>query len=126
MEEMVRLTRLNFSDDEVRDKKRWGRLLKAKGDYSLLAGSPLDALEQYNAGPQPTWPAPPATWYGAAPRLRGRPAPACCAPCRPTSSSAAWCQAAWPPPPRPPLQPPTAAGSGPALAAWLSPWRVLG
>jgi hypothetical protein len=32
---------------QVREKKRWGRLLKAKGDLCLLAGSHQDAYEHY-------------------------------------------------------------------------------
>ena len=29
-------------------KRRYGRLQKAMGDYSLLAGSPVDAADHYN------------------------------------------------------------------------------
>ncbi len=32
---------------QARDRKRWSRLRKAKGDACLMAGSPLDALEHY-------------------------------------------------------------------------------
>ncbi len=32
---------------QVREKKRWGRLMKAKGDLCLMAGSPQDAHEHY-------------------------------------------------------------------------------
>jgi alkylated DNA repair dioxygenase AlkB len=32
---------------ELKEKKKWGRLQKAKGDMALLAGSPRDAFEHY-------------------------------------------------------------------------------
>jgi hypothetical protein len=35
---------------ELKEKKRWGRLQKAKGDWALLAGSPRDAFEHYKSG----------------------------------------------------------------------------
>jgi predicted negative regulator of RcsB-dependent stress response len=34
---------------EVKEKKRWGRLQKSKGDWSLLVGSPKDAFEHYKS-----------------------------------------------------------------------------
>lgn len=34
-------------DDAGRTKRKYGRLQKALGDYALLAGSPLDALDHY-------------------------------------------------------------------------------
>jgi hypothetical protein len=34
---------------EVKEKKRWGRLQKAKGDWCLLAGSPKDAFQHYKS-----------------------------------------------------------------------------
>lgn len=34
---------------EVKEKKRWGRLQKLKGDVALLAGSPRDAFEHYKS-----------------------------------------------------------------------------
>ncbi|KAL6781628.1 hypothetical protein ACKKBF_B08795 [Auxenochlorella protothecoides x Auxenochlorella symbiontica] len=40
-------TRL-YSDEEVKTKKRYGRLQKAMGDHCLLAGSPRDALDHFN------------------------------------------------------------------------------
>jgi hypothetical protein len=33
----------------VKEKKRWGRLQKIKGDVALLAGSPRDAFEHYKS-----------------------------------------------------------------------------
>ncbi|MEW5317033.1 MAG: hypothetical protein WDW38_008364 [Sanguina aurantia] len=39
--------RLALGDEEVREKRRWGRLMKIKGDYCLMAGSPQDASEYY-------------------------------------------------------------------------------
>ena len=33
---------------EMTRKRRYGRLQKAMGDYSLLAGSPVDAADHYN------------------------------------------------------------------------------
>ena len=38
-----------FSAQELKTKKRYGRLQKSMGDYCLLAGSPLDA--QVGGGP---------------------------------------------------------------------------
>lgn len=35
-------------DDSGRIKRKYARLQKAMGDYSLLAGSPLDAVDHYN------------------------------------------------------------------------------
>ena len=35
---------------ELKTKKRYGRLQKAMGDYCLLAGSPLDAQDHYSTG----------------------------------------------------------------------------
>jgi hypothetical protein len=35
-------------DDAARTKRKYARLQKAMGDHSLLAGSPLDALDHYN------------------------------------------------------------------------------
>ncbi|KAI8469362.1 MAG: transport protein Trs120 or TRAPPC9 TRAPP II complex subunit-domain-containing protein [Monoraphidium minutum] len=37
------LQKLNINEEEVREKKRWGRLQKTKGDLALIAGSPRDA-----------------------------------------------------------------------------------
>ena len=34
-------------EQELKEKKKWGRLQKAKGDMALLAGSPRDAFEHY-------------------------------------------------------------------------------
>ena len=34
---------------EVKEKKRWGRLQKSKGDWSLLVGAPKDAFEHYKS-----------------------------------------------------------------------------
>lgn len=45
MEEMAK--RLSIPDDEVREKRRRGRLHKAQGDICLMAGSPKDALNNY-------------------------------------------------------------------------------
>ena len=42
--------RLASSDEEVREKRRWARLMKAKGDFCLMAGSPQDAHEHYRWG----------------------------------------------------------------------------
>lgn len=35
------------TSQELREKKRWGRLQKAKGDIALISGSPRDAFEHY-------------------------------------------------------------------------------
>ncbi len=35
-------------DDASRTKRKYGRVQKAMGDYALLAGSPMDALDHYN------------------------------------------------------------------------------
>ena len=35
---------------EIKTKKRYGRLQKAMGDHCLLAGSPLDAQDHYSTG----------------------------------------------------------------------------
>lgn len=35
---------------ELKTKKRYGRLQKAMGDHCLLAGSPLDAQDHYSTG----------------------------------------------------------------------------
>ena len=35
-------------DDAARTKRKYGRVQKAMGDYALMAGSPLDALDHYN------------------------------------------------------------------------------
>ena len=35
-------------DDASRTKRKYGRVQKAMGDYALLAGSPIDALDHYN------------------------------------------------------------------------------
>lgn len=40
-------TRL-YSDEELKTKKRYGRLQKAMGDHCLLAGSPADAQDHYS------------------------------------------------------------------------------
>ncbi|GAB4823676.1 hypothetical protein N2152v2_010722 [Parachlorella kessleri] len=37
-----------YTDEEIKTKKRYGRLQKAMGDYCLLAGSPLDAQDHYS------------------------------------------------------------------------------
>jgi hypothetical protein len=37
---------------ELKTKKRYGRLQKAMGDHCLLAGSPLDAQDHYSTGGQ--------------------------------------------------------------------------
>lgn len=42
--------RLTLSDEEVKEKKRWGRLMKHKADFCLMAGSPTDAFEHYRWG----------------------------------------------------------------------------
>ncbi len=39
--------RLAMVDGEGREKQRWGRLMKMKGDMCLLCGSPRDAYEHY-------------------------------------------------------------------------------
>ena len=39
-----------LSEQELKTKKRYGRLQKAMGDYCLLAGSPLDAQDHYSTG----------------------------------------------------------------------------
>ena len=39
-----------FRPQELKTKKRYGRLQKAMGDYCLLAGSPLDAQDHYSTG----------------------------------------------------------------------------
>lgn len=35
---------------QAHEKKRWGRLMKAKGDLCLMAGSVQDALDHYRWG----------------------------------------------------------------------------
>lgn len=37
----------SYSPQDVKTKKRYGRLQKALGDHSLLAGSPQDAMEHF-------------------------------------------------------------------------------
>ena len=54
------------TDDELREKRRWGRLQKAKGDVALLAGSPRDALEHYRSGLELSKAAGDAVWAAAA------------------------------------------------------------
>ena len=39
---------ISFAMQEMTRKRRYGRLQKAMGDYSLLAGSPVDAADHYN------------------------------------------------------------------------------
>lgn len=39
----------SFTPQELLRKRRFGRLQKVMGDYSLLAGSPGDAIEKYQA-----------------------------------------------------------------------------
>ena len=39
--------RLTLGDGEAREKQRWGRLMKLKGDMCLMCGSPRDAYEHY-------------------------------------------------------------------------------
>jgi hypothetical protein len=46
---------------ELKTKKRYGRLQKAMGDHCLLAGSPLDAQDHYSTG----------GWVGGGGRLGG-------------------------------------------------------
>jgi hypothetical protein len=40
---------IDLHAQELKEKKRWGRLQKAKGDWALLAGSPRDAFEHYKS-----------------------------------------------------------------------------
>jgi hypothetical protein len=47
---------------ELKEKKRWGRLQKAKGDWALLAGSPRDAFEHYKSGMELSKAAADAIW----------------------------------------------------------------
>lgn len=35
--------------DEEKEKRRWGRLQKAKGDMCLMAGSPRDGYDHYKS-----------------------------------------------------------------------------
>ncbi|GBF95068.1 hypothetical protein Rsub_07569 [Raphidocelis subcapitata] len=44
------LQRLNTNEEELREKKRWGRLQKTKGDLALISGSPKDAADHYKSG----------------------------------------------------------------------------
>jgi hypothetical protein len=55
---------------EVKEKKRWGRLQKAKGDWALLAGSPRDAFEHYKSAMELARAAGDAIWC-ACPRFAG-------------------------------------------------------
>jgi hypothetical protein len=42
--------RLTIPDDEVKEKRRRGRLHKVQGDVCMMAGSPRDALNNYRSG----------------------------------------------------------------------------
>lgn len=48
---------------EVKEKKRWGRLQKSKGDWSLLVGSPKDAFEHYKSAMELSRAAGDAIWW---------------------------------------------------------------
>ncbi|KAF5829122.1 TRAPP II complex [Dunaliella salina] len=45
MEDVAR--RFTLDEDEAHEKKRWGRLMKTKGDLCLMAGSCQDAFDHY-------------------------------------------------------------------------------
>eukprot|EP00883_Tetradesmus_obliquus_P010940 jgi/Sobl393_1/3671/SZX73191.1 len=60
------LRKLNMNEEELKEKRRWGRLQKAKGDWALLAGSPRDAFEHYKSGMELSRAAGDAIWFGAA------------------------------------------------------------
>lgn len=57
--------RLQVSDEE-KEKRRWGRLQKAKGDMCLLAGSPRDAFEHYKSSMDLARTTGDLVWYGVA------------------------------------------------------------
>ncbi|GFR47239.1 hypothetical protein Agub_g8923, partial [Astrephomene gubernaculifera] len=58
--------RLAAVDSESREKQRWGRLLKMRGDMCLLCGSPRDAAENYRAAQEVARACGDWVWYGAA------------------------------------------------------------
>lgn len=53
-------------EEAVAKKKRYGRLQKAMGDYSLLAGSPADASDHYQTSADLAGACNDSIWLGAA------------------------------------------------------------
>ena len=53
-------------EEAVAKKKRYGRLQKAMGDYSLLAGSPTDATDHYQTSADLARSCNDSIWLGAA------------------------------------------------------------
>jgi hypothetical protein len=52
-------------EQQLREKRRWGRLQKSKGDLALMAGSPVDAREHYRSGADLSRAAGDAVWAAA-------------------------------------------------------------
>lgn len=57
---------LNDNMQEMTRKRRYGRLQKAMGDVSLLAGSPTDAIEHYTTAIDLSKACGDVVWTGAA------------------------------------------------------------
>lgn len=58
---------MNFGlPQELLKKRRFGRLQKVMGDYSLLAGSPSDAIDHYHGGAELARASSDFIWAGAA------------------------------------------------------------